>query len=548
MKFPKAWAEHQRFIDGDQWPEPTEKTKNLPRPVFNICRMITTQKSSNVLNENLTMQYSPEELGESENLTAAAKGADQFTRYSKTLWERVEQSQLNEDAINDAVTNGTCIWHYFWNPIIKGGIETTYLGDIEGEIIDPSNIFFKNPKCQKVQKQPSIIISNDLLVTEVRKFAKDNGASEKDLKDIVSNENENTGKIYPADKARVKNGERVTVLTRYYKKNDRVYFTKSTEKVIIQPETDLGKGSANGFRLYPIELMPWYKRKKCIYGIGELKGLIPSQKAINFNIGMMLLSVQQTAWPKIIAKLGALNQILTNDPGELITDNLVNGQDNIKFMQPPNFSYMAVNIVDKIIDIVRTTSGTTEVATGEKLGASISAAAIIALQNQAKVPIETIQKRFYRSMKNIGRIWEEFFKVRYNTERSVTVKDAQGNEMPMKFIGSDYENMPFNLKIDVGPSSQFSESLSTSILERLYYEKGAISTRTFIDMLPDNLLPKQKLIKLMETEQTQNNSIDMNKVMSQLTPEEQTAVQANPALLQQIMGTGGNTPPMQLNQ
>jgi hypothetical protein len=292
--------------------------------------------------------------------------------------------------------------------------------------------------------------------------------------------------------------------------------------------------------------MTWYKQKKCIYGIGEIEGLIPNQKAINFNIGMMLLSVQETAWPKIYARLGALDQQITNTPGEVIIDKLGNGQDNIKFMQPPNFSYMAINIVDKIIDTTRTVSGVTEVATGEKIGASIAAAAIIALQNQAKVPIEAIQKRFYRSQKRIGRIWEEFFKIRYNTERNVVVTDANNKKIPMLFNGSAYEDVSFDLKIDVGPSSQFSESLAMSTLDKLY-DKGDIDRDIYIELAPDNVIPfKQRMKKLLVDkakreqallmQQQQTAGVDMNKIMSQLTPEELQAVQANPALLQQIGG------------
>ena len=38
MGFLKNWSEYERFKAGDQWPQPTEKTKNLPRPVFNVIK------------------------------------------------------------------------------------------------------------------------------------------------------------------------------------------------------------------------------------------------------------------------------------------------------------------------------------------------------------------------------------------------------------------------------------------------------------------------------------------------------------------------------
>ena len=38
MKFTENWPIYERFLAGDQWPEPTEKTKNMPRVVLNIIK------------------------------------------------------------------------------------------------------------------------------------------------------------------------------------------------------------------------------------------------------------------------------------------------------------------------------------------------------------------------------------------------------------------------------------------------------------------------------------------------------------------------------
>ena len=152
--------------------------------------------------------------------------------------------------------------------------------------------------------------------------------------------------------------------------------------------------------LYPIVVMCWNKRKKSFFGTGEVEALIPNQTAVNFNIGMMLLSVQQTAWPKILAKSGAIQQTLTNTPGELVTDYYTGG-DGIKYMHPPAFPGIAVNLTDKVIEYTRMLSGVNEVTSGDAFTANMAASAIIALQNQAKQPIENIQRRFYREKRRM---------------------------------------------------------------------------------------------------------------------------------------------------
>jgi hypothetical protein len=301
--------------------------------------------------------------------------------------------------------------------------------------------------------------------------------------------------------------------------------------------------------------MSWEKRKKAINGVSEAEGLIPNQKAINFIIAMMLLSVQDTAWPKILAKQGALQQQITNTPGEIIIDYGMQGQDGIKYLQPGNISQFAPLVVDKIMDFTRTLTGASEVATGDPFTKDLNAAAIIAMQNAAKIPIDQIKRRFYRAMEDVGRVWEQFFKAKYVTTRNVTVKDDEGNDVPMSFNGSQYADVPMKLKIDIGASSSVSESLMMSSLDK-FLDKQYIDFPTYLEFVPQNVVPfKDRLKKIIEQQQQEQMMMQqqqmqaqqqgtMNDVMALLSPEEQAIVQQNPQLLQQAMG-GAQSGPMQ---
>jgi hypothetical protein len=128
-------------------------------------------------------------------------------------------------------------------------------------------------------------------------------------------------------------------------------------------------------------------------------------------------------------------------------------------------------------------------------------------------------------------------------ERNVVVKDAQNNVISMSFNGSDYESVDFDLKIDVGPSSQFSESLAMASLDK-FYDNKEIDINMYIELAPDNVIPfKQKLKNLLKekSEREQQQMFQkIIKVMASLTPEEQAAVQQNPELLNQLIGGGAN--------
>lgn len=571
MGFTLRWPEYERFKSGKQWPAATEKTKNLPRPVFNLIRFILNHKISSVANENLKMLFSPEEVPEQEQqpqqpmqqpqqpgmmpqpqpqpmpidpqLQSAQEGADKYTKFADSTWENIKQDELNEDFLDDCATLGTGILHYYWDDSVTGGITKLYKGEMAGEVLDPINVFFGNPQQRDVQKQPYIIISSRDMVDNVKAEAKANKIPIEQIA-MITPDKDTVNEGYDSAQKELTNSQKCTVLTKYWKESGKIYFCKVCSSVVFKPQTD------TGFTLYPIIVMNWEKRKKAINGVSEAEGLIPNQKAINFIIAMMLLSVQETAWPKILAKQGALQQQITNTPGEIIIDYDMTGpNDGIKYMQPGNISQFAPMVVDKIMDFTRTLTGASEVATGDPFTKDLNAAAIIAMQNAARIPIDQIKRRFYRAMEDVGRVWEQFFKAKYVTTRNVTVKDDNGNPVPMSFNGSQYAEVPMHLKLDIGASSSYSESLMMQSLDR-FLDQQYITFIDYLEFVPNNVVPfKDRLKKIIEQRQAEQQAmqqqqaqmqaqqqLDPNAIMAQLTPQEQAIVQQHPELMQQVLG------------
>lgn len=491
--------EYERFKRGDQWPPPSKRTANLPRPVFNIVNFFIRTKRANILNQTVKMVYSPAEQAGGEAAEHAAAGAQDFTDFAAALWNELDQDELNENFIDDCATGGTGILHYYWDNEVSGGMSLRYRGAVRGETIDPLDIFFGNPQETRVQKQPYIIISGRESVRALREKARRQGMDEEKIEAIEADGKMAEG--YGAAQKGIEEEEKATVLTRYWKKDGQVYFSRATRSVVLTPETPLTpKGAGCPITLYPLAVMNWEKRKKSIFGTGEAEGLLPNQKAINYNIAMMLLSVQQTAWPKILSKLGALQQQITNTPGELLVDYYGGGGDGVKYMQPPAFPGMALTLADRVFDYSRTVSGVSEVVSGEMFASNMAASAIIALQNQSKQPIESIQKRFYRVIREVGRIWEQFFKTYYTLPRAMTVKDREGKESSRVFRGDFYGDVEFSLKIDVGAGSQYSEALAMASLDRLL-EMGVVTPDQYIELAPQHVMPFKEQLKRMREQE-----------------------------------------------
>lgn len=552
MGFLNKWPEYERMRAGDQWPSPTENTKNMPRPVINIIKRIETHKVSSVMNENIKMVFSAEELPESEQGKTESpqmKAAELFTQFADTTWERIKQDELNEEALENASNSGTAIWHYYWEQQLGTGDKKLTLGDMQGEIIDPVNFFPGNPQQRKVQKQPYIIITCRDEVASVKREAEGNSVpADKILQITPDKETEDQG--YDMAKQELNDSEKVTVITKYWKEKDGyIWFEKVASGVVIKPKTN------TNMRLYPIVVMQWERRKQSIFGIGDTEGLIPNQRAINFLMAMQLLSVQLTGWPKIRINTNYIKQQIANIPGEVVYDNSPNGE-GVGYINPAGMPAHVPGLVESFMSYTKEVTGATEDALGERSSKDLNATAIMLLQKASGVPIESIKRRFYRANEDTGRIWEEFWKVKYNIQRNITLKNNDGEARTVPFNGSDYKDIGLNLKIDIGPSSSYSETLMMSSLDKLFDGKY-ISLEQYLKLAPKNAMPfKEQLLKEIQQQQVQAMN-DPTQILAHLSPQERAVFDSMPdrhkaELLQKVMGgqqmTAANNQQPQMQQ
>lgn len=497
------WAMYERFRAGDQWPKATNRTKDLPRPVFNVIDQIQGHKVSSVMNENIKMVFSAMEQNPpqvdangQEIPDKQEQAADLFTRYADSTWERIKQDDLNEEALDCASNVGTCIWHYYWNANKIGGNSLKFIGEMEGEIIDPVNFFPGNPQSRDTQAQPYIIITHRDEVANIKAEAKRNKVSHA-LIDMITPDKDTEDQAYDKAKHEITGSEKATILTKYWKENGIVFFMKVCGNVVIKPKTN------TQLKLYPLEAMQWKRRKKSIFGIGDTEGLIPNQKSINFLIAMQILSVQNTGWPKLLVKKQYIRQNPTNTPGEILADNSPDGVWGAKYMETGQLSPHAQALVDNIMTYTKEVTGANESAMGEQVSAQLNASAIMMLQKAAAIPIESVKRRFYQSMENVGRIWENIWKVYYNTDRVITVKNDNQEPYSTAFNGSSYKDTDMQLKIDIGPASAYSETLMMSSLDK-FYDKGDIDITKYLKYAPKNVVPfKDRLLKDIQDDQAQ---------------------------------------------
>lgn len=501
------------FYEGRQWS--AKASADFPKPVLNLVKAIVRNKRAGVLGSPVTVEY------ESSDSTDAGRI---FTEFAQYVSKEIKQDDLDAAAILDGAVKGTYVYHYYWNPSARG-LEGKIEGGIDGEVIDPLNVYFANPSEKDEQKQEYIIISHRLPVSTVRELAEKGIA---DLSQIVPDDAE---QVY-TEKTEQNDTEYCTVLTRYFRIDGEVYFEKAVKGTMLHSprsltpdvravtesddEPDAGTATVPDIEseendieplkatLYPISVGAWDEKNGTIYGTSEVEGLLPNQKIINFMLGMYCLQVQHAAAGKFIALPNALrNQIITNEPGQILIDNSGTG-NGIRRLQEPPVSPAAINLVSNVIEMTRTVAGATEVMMGEQISANMSGAAIAQLQMQAQKPIAEMQRRFWRVREKVGKIFEQFFKLFYDN-KEYTYEGKESNINKAVFNGEEYQTTSFSCVVTAGPATQFSEALSISFLDNLA-SKGWITAQDYVKLYPRTAVPGRSGI-LKAVEENENNQV-----------------------------------------
>lgn len=535
MGLAKKIPEFVKFFEGNQWAPPTKKTKNLPRPVLNIIKFICRNKKSSIMATPVRLVYKADN---------EAVNADKFTKFVDYIQKEIGQSGLDSQALDDGIKKGSYFFHYYWDSEAKGkdGIKE---GALRCDVIDILDIFFANPLEVDEQKQEWIIISSRESVKAIREKADkgvDHDLIQPDEGEFKYGEKEQDG------------SELCTILTKYFRKDGEVYCVKATKHTIvneafaltpniIEAEKQIGlveEDAPNNnlpdneedelkphkrFELYPIVVGNYELREKSIYGLGEIEGLIPNQKAINFNYAMSLLNAEELAWGKWKVLPDALRgQSITNEPGQVLIDHSRSG-NGITRLEAQQFNTAPLSITDKLIENTRTMTGATEVMSGEVIGANMSGSAIAYLQAQSQQPIDELKNRFWEAKKKQGKIIEQFAELFYTFNKDFSyenveqVKDETGKIVDKKsqvsdvFNGEEYQNTDFTVVCEATTGTKSSTSGDINVLDVLL-AKGFISVATYIKAYPEDALSnKTELLKMIEAdEQREVNALKQQNV------------------------------------
>ena len=519
-----------RFYNGNQWEGLI--VSGIEPVQLNFIKVIIKHKI-NVINNNLwAINYSSQNFENKEFRKVAEKTCELLNKKAAKVWEKESMDLKVRKVSKDSAINS------------MGTIYCTYDTEEQtpiAEIIAKNDIYFGNENDSDVQKQPYILIKQRRSVTEIRDIARKEGVSEDKMQFIIGDSDyfEESG-----DAAKIEKDNKCTLVTKFYKKDGTVWYSKATRYAEIVPDTD------SGLTYYPVATMLWEEKEGSARGEGEVKFLIPNQIEVNKTLMRRLITAKQTAYPQKIANVSKIqNPSALNDVGSII--RVQDGQTVedvskvLSYISPAQMSPDVEKLQNELVQLSRELAGAGDAATGDIDPESASGKAILAVQQATNLPLTEQRSELQTFLEDIARIWLDMFMV-YSTDGLTLeeeITDPQTGEETVELVEvpqTILEELKASVKVDITPKGVFDKYAQELSLENLL-KNGFFSLqrlgelRTYVRLLDDDsVMSKPKLeeaIELMEAEQQRIAQINAQaQVMQQRVnqflngePEEQAS-------------------------
>jgi hypothetical protein len=497
--------ENYDFFYGDQWRG--IKSENLPTPVFNTFKRSIPFMVAQVKDRKLTLNYTAE--GVYDDVGDIQAIVKQMSDYAKNTWSRLNMEAKNMEGLENAAITGDYILYHWWDKQVETG--QPFKGDINNQIIDNVNYYPGNPNNPNVEEQPYIILVFRDMVENVREMARQNEIPQADIEKIVADEDTE----YTAGsegKNELDDHGKCNVLLKMWKENGTVHFGKFTKYTAIQPPTDAK------IRRYPIAMMNWTKRKNCCHGVAEVTYNKTNQVYINRQMAMNQLYLMSCSYPKALYDETIIKKWSNKVVGAIGVNGSV--EQAAKYLSPPQIPYDVWKGTEFTMTKMLELAGANDAALGNIKNPD-NTSAFIAIREAAIVPLQAQTERFHQMMRDVGLIWFEFWLAYYPENRQITFTTVEGEPVQVPFELKNYENLVFDVKIDVGEAAMWSEITTVQTLDKLL-QGQLITLSQYLEQLPDGYIPnKSKLLQqAKEQEEAARAAAEEQAAMEQAAQEQ----------------------------
>lgn len=518
--YSKTEIAHRMFI-GEQWYGLEAGEEKLP--FFNIIQPTVEHKVASIAMNNMSINYNS--LNYDGNRQYMQNICELLNKKAAQAWELLKMDSLVWQVVNDACIAGDSYLYF-------------YDGIGAAQVIDNTNVYLSNEQDSNIQTQKYILIAERRFVTEIQEEAKENGIDDTQISMITSDE-ETRYQLGEDARHELQNsgqydGKCLSLLKLWKDDNGTVHFCRSTKNVIYQPDTAI-----DGLTVYPIANYVWLPKKGSARGMGEVTPLVANQIEINRNLSRRIMNAKLTAFSRLVYSSGAIDNI--NDLDKVGVALQVSGgagsvKDYITYLEPSPMSPDAKNLNDELINTTKDLAGAGDAAMGSINPERASGSAIIAVRDQAAIPLNRQISDYKQFIEDIATIWYNLW-VAYNPNGlEIAVSDGE-EDIQENVSAEDLQVLEVNVRIDVSQANPFSKFAQEQSLEKLF-EMQAITFDEYVSALDsDSVMPKGKLQDIIDKRGQQQQIMQMLQQQSELIQQQSSAIQA----MQTARGQGGGT-------
>ena len=489
-----------RMYNGNQWGK--AKLGDVEPVQKNFIKPIVKYKVA-VIHDNLyAIVYSSQNYENKEFRKQAEKICEMLNKKAAKIWEKDKMDFKGRRVSKDSAVNDEGIMYVDYDKENQLPLN---------EIIKKNDVYYGNENDDEIQNQPYILIRKRIPVSIAREMARKEGISEEKIKFIIG-DNDNFEESGEASKIELDN--MTTLITKMYKQDGTVHFTKATKWVVLKEDSD------SGLTYYPIAHINWEEKEGSARGEGEVRYLTPNQIEVNRTEVRRVLTVKYQAYPQKIAdiekianpnSLGTVGGIIKVRGGAQVEDV----KKILSTLPPAQMSPDVKLLQDDLIQMSRDLAGAGESATGEVDPESASGRAILAVQ-RASQSVMTEQKESYKNfIEDLAKIWLDMMIV-YSSDGlklEETIKDPNTGEEQTQLVDISQETLrelQASVKVDITPRGALDKYAQEISIENMF-KAGMFNAqklpelKIYVSLLDDeSVMPKEKMeeaIRLIEEEQ-----------------------------------------------
>jgi len=517
-----------RMYNGDQWYG--LNIKGVEKIQHNFIKQVVKQKVSTITSNLFAVNYSPENIENTEFMELAQKTCDLLNKRASKVWDKdfmdkkikkwAKQSAINDESV--------------------GYVTYDFENDMPlNEVISKNDVMYGNENEEEIQLQPYILIRQRKTIIELQEMAKKEEIDEELIKNIVPDNDTST---IAGDSGKDEVHDKCWLITKLYRKNGTIHFTQSTKYCEIKNDKDMG------ISLYPIAHDNWEDQEGNARGVGEVRQLIPNQLETNKTAMRRALTTKNISYPQKVVNEDSIQNI--NDVNKVGATIRFRDKGNLRasdvFMTttPGQMGPDSEKLQNELITLSRDLNNAGDATTGNINPESASGRAILAVQNAQNQPLNDQVVGLKSFIEDLARIWFEMWKV-YATNGLVIeseVPDANGNmsvEM-VKVPNYVLEALSTSVKVDITPKGAFDKYAQELSLENMF-TTGKISFEEYVESLDaDSVMPKVKLENILKKRKEAQQQIDAMEQQAMLMKNQAQMQMQNQNEIEDIANVGNN--------